>query len=331
MDGDYIDGLHVNYLTACITPFHTYQPSEINQYRIPYGDVRITFDGGMGNFNNLTNGEYPGYNRQLEFTFQYELHGLPSLCEKCRIQVTGGSDCSQPKIRYWDRSVEGAYNPWREEYGAIYTSNKHGIARGYFSMFDGFNFDQHKSRTVVVFDRDSSTRIGCGVVRRKDFGKCSMNENTTSPTLSPEVQTIAPGVFPTVSPSLPFPTPSPSPTVLYTPDPTLYSVQPSAKNTSQPSLYTPPPSSRTPTPLPSSSPSLIGPTAVSQHPTDPSTKTPTSQPSRHYDKTSIPSRRPTIRPLFTPRPSSRQPTDEPTERGNGKKSKKTGRSKKRVR
>mmetsp|Transcript_558 Transcript_558/g.922 ORF Transcript_558/g.922 Transcript_558/m.922 type:complete len:378 (+) Transcript_558:29-1162(+) len=210
-DDDEDDGdLHVNFLTACIMPFRTYVPSEENKFRIPYGNVRITFDGGQGNFNKITRGKYPGYNPNLEFTFQYDLQGLPSFCEKCRIQVTEGDNCEDPGIRYWDRSVEGADNPWRPEWGAVYSSNKHGQARGYFSMFDGFNFDAHKSRTVVVFAENAKTRLGCGVIRRREYGECGLQpipDPSVMPSQAPITITVPPNIMPQSAMPVARPTP----------------------------------------------------------------------------------------------------------------------------
>ena len=193
------DRLHVNYLTTCIEPFRTYIPSPENLYRIPFGNVRITFDGGGGRFNNITGGLYPGYNPDIEFTFEFDLQGLPSNCDGCRIQVNSGMTCDLPEIRFWDRSVEGAVNPWRPEWGAVYHSNQHGQARGYFSMFNGFRYDDHKSRTVVVFDRDKSTRIGCGVIRRSTYGECG-HDPSIMPSASPIEVTLPPVCINTLPP-----------------------------------------------------------------------------------------------------------------------------------
>ena len=142
-----------NYLTTCIAPFRTYVPSEENFYREPFGDVKVVFDGGDGSFFNKTNGKYPGYKAHLEFMFQYQLEGLRDHCQNCRIQINEGNSCDFPRIRLWNRSVPGAYNPWRLEYGAVYNSNKDGKATGRFSMFNGIDFEDNKRRTVVVFDQ----------------------------------------------------------------------------------------------------------------------------------------------------------------------------------
>ncbi len=237
------DMLHVNYLTTCIEPFRSYIPSPENQYRVPFGNVRITFDGGGGMFNNKTGGFYPGYDPDNEFTFQFDLQGLPSSCDGCRIQVNSGMTCDLPEIRFWDRSVEGAVNPWRPEWGAVYHSNQNGQARGYFSMFDGFRYDDHKSRTVVVFDRDKSTRIGCGVIRRSTFGECG-NELDSGPSMYPSASPVDVSLPPEFMPSsAPVPlTAEPQPPDARTEYPTLGTItaepQPPEARTEYPTLGT---------------------------------------------------------------------------------------------
>lgn len=269
------DMLHVNYLTTCIEPFRTYIPSPENQYRIPFGNVRITFDGGGGMFNNITGGLYPGYDPDIEFTFQFDLQGLPSNCDGCRIQVNSGMTCDLPEIRFWDRSVEGAVNPWRPEWGAVYHSNQHGQARGYFSMFDGFRYDDHKSRTVVVFDRDKSTRIGCGVIRRSTFGECC-NELDSGPSMYPSASpvdvTLPPEFMPTPSPVPLTAEPQPPPeTHTACPTPEIHTAYPTPETHTE--CPTPPPTPQTPSPV-ATLPPLRTPSPTSPLIPDPSLPTP---------------------------------------------------------
>jgi hypothetical protein len=312
-DDDEDDGLHVNFLTTCIMPFRTYVPSEENMYRIPFGNVRITFDGGQGIFNNITRGNYPGYDPALEFTFEYDLQGLPSNCDGCRIQVNDGADCTHPDIRFWDRSVEGAENPWRPEYGAVYHSSRQGQARGYFSMFDGFEYADHKGRTVVVFDSDLITRIGCGVIRRREYGECGNEPNSGPsmlPSLSPIVVTVPPGQPPTPAPQPTFPSaptnPPAQPTQIPS-EPTNLPAQP----TRIPSEPTNPPQQPTRIPSESTNPPQQ-PTQIPSAPTNPPQQQ-TQYPSAPF---SFDSGRPT--PRSTKRPETPRPTPLPTNEPMGK-------------
>lgn len=196
---------HHVVLTTCIAPYRTYVPSNENFFREPHGDVKIIFNnGGDGSFYKKTNGTYPGYDAELEFMFHFDLKGLGDGCKDCRIQINEGVSCESPLIRFWDRTVEGAYNPWRPEYGAVYTSNKDGTAKGSFSMFDGFDYNDHKRRSVVVYDQDSSVKIGCGNLRREELGACENAHNPDS-TKSPSTaapSTMAPASMVTDSPIL---------------------------------------------------------------------------------------------------------------------------------
>jgi len=256
VDGRVADDLHTNFVTGCVGPFKNYEPHESNFYRIPFGDVRVTFDGGTGEFFNITNGEFPSYDPDLEFTFAFDLTGLQSNCKECKIQISEGNSCSMPSIRFWDRSIEDGYNPWRPELGASYTSNQAGEAQGSFSLFNGFGFTETKARTVVVFAEDGITKIGCGELRRKDLGLCSG---------------AVPSYGLTARPSTTMPVPVPTPTLPPYPDP-------------QPTLppYPLDPSSGVPTKLPATmDPSMptsgaptYGPTMSPAYTLSPSSSTP---------------------------------------------------------
>jgi hypothetical protein len=261
--------LNENFLTTCVMPFRTYIPNESNMFRIPYGNVRITFDGGRGEFNKTTMGQYPGYDPNLEFTFEFNLQGLSSGCHQCRIQVNDGNNCDLPGIRLWNRSVPGAYNPWRVEYGAFYDSNIHGQARGYFSMFNGFNYDAFKGRTVVVFDQDTTIRIGCGVIRRSVYGECGRE---------PPDESIMPSAGPLTAEPTPEPTPAPQPTiapVVFTPFPTL-----------------------PPTPVPTTPAPVVLTAPPTPFPTNRPIPLPTVRPTFPMDKTNAPSPFPFLPPYY---------------------------------
>lgn len=130
------------------------------------------------------NGDYPGYKNEWEFTLSYILMGLESNCEDCSLQIHEGQDCKKPRTHYWNKDVEGAFNPWRKKYGASYMSNENGEAEGYFGMFDGYGFNNHKLRTVVVFD-SNYVKVGCGLLKEGEYGSC-INEITLPPQSSSE-------------------------------------------------------------------------------------------------------------------------------------------------
>jgi hypothetical protein len=300
------EALHINFLTACISPFRTYIPGPENLNRLPFGNVRITFDGGQSLFHNITEGMYPGYDPDLEFTFQYDLQGLPSNCNACRIQVNAGNSCDHPDIRYWNRSVPGAMNPWRPEWGAVYYSNHNGQARGTFSMFDGFSFDDHKSRTVVVFEQDKKTRIGCGVIRRSNHGECG--SQSFLPSFSP---TNNPSPLVTTTPTISSTTSNPSATLL-TVQPQQEGIPsssslplPDQTESQNPSLNPMLTSHPNPT-MPTSHPSIVQTNIPSFVDTKLSTTQPTSRPTN--PPTNLPLNQPTSPPVNTPIKSTDLPT-----------------------
>lgn len=325
----------MNYLTTCVTPFRTYVPSPENSFRIPYGNVRLTFDGGQGSFNQTTGGLYPGYNPEWEFTFQFDLQGLPSNCDGCRIQVNSGTTCDLPEIRFWNREVEGAVNPWRPEWGAVYHSNKNGQARGYFSMFDGFPYDPHKSRTVVVFASDRSTRIACGVIRRSTYGECGNETNalpSTPPTPSPIDMTPPPAMIPSPIPSAiatsqPLQTPGPS--APFGPDPTKPTPEPLPTNLPAPlptNLPTPVPTNL-PTPVPTHPPTPVPTNLPTPFPVNLPTPCPTKTPDTSYPIQS-PSNVPGgkgVTPPNDPGGKGAPPDEDPIGKGSGKGAGKGGR------
>mmetsp|Transcript_30610 Transcript_30610/g.46972 ORF Transcript_30610/g.46972 Transcript_30610/m.46972 type:complete len:326 (+) Transcript_30610:133-1110(+) len=200
-----------DYLTTCIGPYMDYIPGPDNYFRVPRGEAKIVFDGGGGRFNYISKGKYPGYDPKLEFTFSYVLKGLQDHCKNCRIQIHQGDTCDKPSIRYFNKNVEGAYNPWRIEYDSVYTSNRAGETDGSFGMFDGFNYEEHKRKTVVVWDGEE--RIGCGVLRVRDLGLCDYDidypdsgtggSSKGSPTPTPHMYES-----PTAKPIFPPPTPA---------------------------------------------------------------------------------------------------------------------------
>ena len=166
-------------MTACIGPYQDYIPDHHNSFRVPRGEVKIVFDGGGGRFNYVTKGKYPGYDPKLEYTFSYVLRGVQDHCTECRIQIHKGDTCDKPSIRYFNKDIEGAYNPWRIDYGSVYTSNRAGMADGSFGMFDGFGYEEHKRRTVVVWHGEE--RIACGILRVRDLGLCDFDLDYPGP------------------------------------------------------------------------------------------------------------------------------------------------------
>jgi hypothetical protein len=279
---DQVDGgSEHSFLTTCIAPYRTYVPSNKNFFREPYGDIKVLFNGGDGSFYKQTNGTYPGYDPDLEFMFHFDLKGLRDHCKDCRIHINEGISCESPLIRFWNRSVEGAYNPWRPEYGAVYNSNKDGKAKGAFSMFDGFDFNEHKRRTVVVYDQDKNIKIGCGILRRQELGTCENGHNpdsTKSPSLSPNAKLTAVPSVNVVPPAMdkttsPITSASPStaapttmvPTIMATVSP-LVIAPPASIPTDEPMM---------PTPLPT--PSVIS----SESPVDNPMAMPSSSPWPH--------------------------------------------------
>ncbi|KAL9181028.1 hypothetical protein ACHAXT_009833 [Thalassiosira profunda] len=128
-------------------------------------------------------GAYPGYDGPLDpsglvsVTFHhegnlklaYDLAGLSPECEGCVIHIDEGQSCRSLDLAgpYYDVKED----PWTEDGGAAYDSNKKGKARGHFELETGYDTaEENAGHAAVIFDEDG-TGIACGVLQEGKRGK----------------------------------------------------------------------------------------------------------------------------------------------------------------
>lgn len=87
----------------------------------------------------------------------------------CTPSLLSGTTCdvaSQVLGHYWDVG-EQVQDPWTAAFGAAYSTNANGEAKGFFPLFTGFNFAENAGH-AVVFHAQNGTRIGCGTLSNTD-------------------------------------------------------------------------------------------------------------------------------------------------------------------
>lgn len=125
-------------------------------------------------------GKYPGYTGDLDpsgrvkvifnmdntFTFEYNLKGVDTQCEECGIHIHTGVSCDshdQVGGHYWNDVV--IKDLWTAAGGAVYKSKKRkGKAKGYFTLSNGYGYEENKHRAVVIHDKKTGARVGCGLL-----------------------------------------------------------------------------------------------------------------------------------------------------------------------
>jgi hypothetical protein len=115
------------------------------------------------------------YTSSGKVTVEYNLKGADKDCETCGLHIHTGTTCDDEDLvggHYWDSSkVE---DPWTTDGGAIYTSESDGKAKGKFTLNAGYDVVANDGHAVVVHDKATGDRYGCGVLSasKKLNGSC---------------------------------------------------------------------------------------------------------------------------------------------------------------
>lgn len=135
-------------------------------------------------------GKYPGYEGNLDITgkvrarywnakngkvvVKYSLKGADTDCETCGLHIHTGTTCDDASLvggHYWDATkVE---DPWKTAGGSIYKSDSSGVAKDKFAVNAGYNATMNVGHAVVVHDKATGARYGCGVLDAKKAKKCN--------------------------------------------------------------------------------------------------------------------------------------------------------------
>ena len=105
---------------------------------------------------------YPDHAFHVGFQFS----GAPPDCSMCAIRIHAGTSCTDPPGDPFWNSNKLAYDPWRFANGVFYQSDGNGTShdrRGFY-LYDGFDYDDHKDRLVIVSDANGNS-IACGELR----------------------------------------------------------------------------------------------------------------------------------------------------------------------
>ena len=121
-------------LEACISPLGTSSVS---------GKIMITFDM-----------------ETLDMTFSFSLNGLESnVMAETYIHTAYACSDSMGVSHLFGKGTD----PWSPAYGAVYSTDWEGLARGNFIVNTGLGFGANIGRTLVVHASDG-TPIGCGIL-----------------------------------------------------------------------------------------------------------------------------------------------------------------------
>merc|ERR550539_2304562 len=101
-----------------------------------------------------------------DLTYSYRMRGLETSVVG-GTHIHSGTTCDDASLvggHYWDSGVNGTNpDPWTPAYGAVYSTNENGVAKGEFPLNSGYGFDENLGHAVVVHASDGS-RVGCGVL-----------------------------------------------------------------------------------------------------------------------------------------------------------------------
>jgi hypothetical protein len=93
------------------------------------------------------------------------LKGADTDYETGGLHIHKGTTCDDKDLvegHYWDSGkVE---DPWTTEGGAIYTSKSDGKAKGKFTLDAGYDVAANDGHAVVVHDKATGARYGCGIL-----------------------------------------------------------------------------------------------------------------------------------------------------------------------
>jgi hypothetical protein len=100
------------------------------------------------------------------FHVDFQFTGAPPACPMCAIAIHAGTSCTDPPgPPHWN-SNKMSQDPWTFANGAFYQSDGTGTSldREGFFLYDGFDYDNHKDRVVIVSDGNGDP-IACGELK----------------------------------------------------------------------------------------------------------------------------------------------------------------------
>lgn len=134
--------------------------------------------------------KYPGYTGSLdvsgvvkarfkkgigtEITVKYNLNGADANCETCGLHIHTGTTCDNATLvggHYWDATK--VVDPWVTAGGSIYQSDANGVAQGRFKVDSGYNATMNVGHAVVVHDKATGARYGCGILDASKKASCN--------------------------------------------------------------------------------------------------------------------------------------------------------------
>merc|ERR1719330_58118 len=122
---------------------------------------------------------YPGYSGNLSprgkvvvkfnadntFTFKFGLSGLLPNCVDCGIHIHKGTSCdSHAQVMGHGWNSLAVRDLWFSSQGAVYNTDANGVATGYFTLTNGFNYEANVNHAVVIHTAGGA-RVGCGILK----------------------------------------------------------------------------------------------------------------------------------------------------------------------
>jgi len=115
----------------------------------------------------------PGYaemdfNLDDTFALNLFLGGLPPDCVNCVLDIQDGESCDASHLGnvYTNPNVYEQHHVWTTTNGAVYTPNDAGMIEQTIYLHDGFGFDDHEGKLVILRSMDQSV-YACGVLETK--------------------------------------------------------------------------------------------------------------------------------------------------------------------
>ena len=99
------------------------------------------------------------------FLMTLNVQGVKYGCVGCAIYIHAG-DCSAHGERFWNKHHVPS-DPWNDDNGATYSSDAFGgVENLAFWMVDGYNFEAHDGKAVVMYD-GSGAAVACGLLNSR--------------------------------------------------------------------------------------------------------------------------------------------------------------------
>lgn len=106
-------------------------------------------------------------------TIRYNLVGADPDCTTCGLHIHTGTTCDDAALvggHYWDADI--VEDQWTTDGGAIYTTDSSGSGKGFFKINAGYNATANVGHAVVVHDKETGARVGCGVLTASKKVSC---------------------------------------------------------------------------------------------------------------------------------------------------------------